>query len=137
MRAKEDALAAETAQIKSVLADLKGTEFAYNHKGEIVMLETVKVERLPSQDVHLRVGLWSKSQSGEEEAPGRPARKGGGRPTRGGKAAGKSKKEDAGVMGSVEMARPFPPPGSLAAPLFRRAPHATTTRFSSPGEFWG
>ena len=136
MRAKEDALAAETAQIKSVLADLKGTEFAYNHKGEIVMLETVKVERLPSQDVHLRVGLWSKSQSGEEEAPGRPARKGG-RPTRGGKAAGKSKKEDAGVMGSVGMARPPPPPPAAWRRPYSVALPMQPPRDSSPGEFWG
>ena len=68
LKAKEAAVAAieaayadERARIKGVLEELKGTGYGYNHKGEIIMLESVNTERLPSQDVNLRVGLWSEA----------------------------------------------------------------------------
>eukprot|EP01048_Picozoa_sp_COSAG05_P000665 COSAG05_NODE_19_length_34900_cov_72.237464_15_plen_596_part_00 len=57
----------ERGKIAEVLQELKGTEYGYNHKGEIIMLESVNTERLPSQDVHLRVGLWSEADEETED----------------------------------------------------------------------
>ena len=67
--AVEAAYADERKRIKGVLEDLKGTEYGYNHKGEIIMLESVNSERLPSKEVNLRVGLWSEADAEEDVDP--------------------------------------------------------------------
>ena len=77
VKAKEQGLAEELERVKAVLSDLKGTEYGYNHQGEIIMMETVKPDRLPAQSVHLRVGLWSQSQAAEEEEVPKQAKRGG------------------------------------------------------------
>jgi hypothetical protein len=65
----------ERGKIASVLQELKGTEYGYNHKGEIIMLESVNTERLPSESVHLRVGLWSEAPDEEGAQPRRRNRR--------------------------------------------------------------
>jgi hypothetical protein len=79
----EAAYADERSRIAGVLEELKGTEYGYNHKGEIIMLESVNTERLPSQDVNLRVGLWSEADAEEPPPKGRKGRKGKGKKKQG------------------------------------------------------
>ena len=73
----------ERSRIAGVLEELKGTEYGYNHKGEIIMLESVNTERLPSQDVNLRVGLWSEADAEPAAEKGRRAKQGKGKKKQG------------------------------------------------------
>jgi hypothetical protein len=79
----EAAYADERSRIEGVLEELKGTEYGYNHKGEIIMLESVNTERLPSQDVNLRVGLWSEADLEPPPEKGRKGKKGKGKKKQG------------------------------------------------------
>eukprot|EP01052_Picozoa_sp_SAG31_P032394 SAG31_NODE_3548_length_4138_cov_1.913528_2_plen_244_part_00 len=141
VKAKDQALAEELEGVKAVLQDLKGTEYGYNHKvtsnisnlchveskswqmcrlsqGEIVMMETVKPERLPSQSVHLQVGLWSHSQAaaeGDDQTGGRRRRAAGSRRAR-------QKGGAAAAMDSTMTAGSIVKAGALQGPVAENLP---------------